>query len=102
MLVWYICIIKFKCGGLSLFNYFVGLILLQRIYNRVIIVDSGWDLFFGIYFMGFNLLVLDDLFGVFFICVMSFVYLYIILFVLQMYSVYSIVQYDFVIIMGMN
>lgn len=52
--------------------------------------------------MGFNLLVLDDLFGVFFICVMSFVDLYIILFVLQMYSVYSIVQRDFVIIMGMN
>lgn len=41
--------------------------------------------------MGFNLLALDDLFGVFFICVMSFADLYIILLVLQMYSVHSTV-----------
>lgn len=49
--------------------------------------------------MGFNLLALDDLFGVFFICVMG---LYIILLVLQMYSVHSTVQHDLATIMGMN
>lgn len=52
--------------------------------------------------MGFNPLDLDDLFGVFFICVMSFADLYIILLVLQMYSVHSTVQHDLATIMGMN
>lgn len=50
--------------------------------------------------MGFNLLALDDLFGVFFICVMSFADLYIILLVLQMYSVHSTVQHDLATIIG--
>lgn len=74
----------------------------RGIYNRVTIADSGWDPFFGIHSMGFNLLALDDLFGVFFICVMSFADLYIILLVLQMYSVHSTVQHDLATIMGMN
>lgn len=74
----------------------------RGIYNRVTIADSGWDPFFGIHSMGFNLLALDDLFGVFFICVMSFADLYIILLVLQMYSVHSTVQHDLATIIGMN
>lgn len=102
MSVWYICTTKLKCGGPSLPNHSAGPTLLQRniqscYHCRQWVGSILWDPFYGIQSTG-----LDDLFGVFFICVMSFADLYIILLVLQMYSVHSTVQHDLATIIGMN
>lgn len=98
MSVWYICTTKLKCGGPSLPNHSAGPTLLQRniqscYHCRQWVGSILWDPFYGIQSTGLRWFV----WGFLYMCDE-----YIILLVLQMYSVHSTVQRDLATIIGMN